>query len=157
MWPSSYQYKWNLSHRHPSSSYSLGMDVKVFYLSLVIMFKTLYSHMKFISKYNLSCIWYFPIKKAFVFCGWSVFILLFISGAEWWLPVEGAYWARPAGPSSSVEQKPDHPAVHVSYNDAVAYCKRRGARLATEEEWEFAARGGMRGVDCSLYMIIVHV
>jgi formylglycine-generating enzyme len=66
---------------------------------------------------------------------------------NWWTWVSGASWRHPEGPGTWIGGREKHPVVHMALEDVEAYVKWVGKELPTEAEWEFAARGGLDGLD----------
>jgi len=62
---------------------------------------------------------------------------------NWWEYKKGANWKYPEGPDSNFKGRAKHPVVHVTFDDALAYCEWKDKTIATEAQWEYAARGGL--------------
>ena len=74
----------------------------------------------------------------------------YIRNGSDWKKQNGVNWSYGVDGRKKSVLEDDHPVVHVSWNDAVAYCdwlkKKTGKQFAlpTEAQWEFAARGGKK-------------
>lgn len=76
--------------------------------------------------------------------GWSY---VFITGKTW-ESQNGVNWRCGTGGNIRPNNEYNHPVIHISWNDAIEFCKwlsrktGKNFQIPTEALWEFAARGG---------------
>lgn len=59
----------------------------------------------------------------------------------WWKIEPGISWQYPWGKSAERKILPNEPVRYITLKDAIAYATWLGRDLATEEQWEYAAKG----------------
>jgi formylglycine-generating enzyme len=69
--------------------------------------------------------------------------------ARWWRFVRGADWRHPQGPVSNLAGRDNSPVVNVTFADATAYADWAGRALPSEEQFEAAARIGVKNPDAA--------
>lgn len=74
--------------------------------------------------------------------GSAVFHVPTEDNANWWQWVPGAQWRHPSGPEETIAGRDREPVVQIAWQDAMAYAQWAGKQLPSEEQWEYAARGG---------------
>lgn len=67
--------------------------------------------------------------------------------ARWWRFVRDADWRHPQGPGSDLAGRDNAPVVNVTFADASAYASWAGRALPSEEQYEAAARIGVKNPD----------
>lgn len=74
--------------------------------------------------------------------GSAVFNIPSDEDTRWWRWEIGAQWRHPSGPNEHIKTMQRAPVVQIAFDDALAYANWVGKELPTEEQWEYAARGG---------------
>ena len=64
---------------------------------------------------------------------------------QWWQYIVGANWRHPGGPQTNILGRGRFPVVALARADVEAFAKWKGRELPTEAQWEWAARGGLKG------------